>query len=793
MIGSFLKKVFGTQNERTLKSIEPFVVKINEKESIYKSMSNEQIKEAYKKLQIDYENGKSLDDLLVDSFAITREVASRTLSMRHFNVQLIGGVVLHQGKIAEMKTGEGKTLVSTLPIVLNALTKKNIHLITVNDYLAKRDALWMGPIYKFLGLNVGVIQQENKSYLVEFEDEKTFKTKLVPCERREAYLADVTYGVNSEFGFDYLRDNMAYSKDEWVQRGFYYAIIDEVDSILIDEARTPLIISGPSGTPTKVYYEVDKAISQLTKDDYEVDEKLKTAVLTDKGVEKIQKLLHIENLYDSKNIEIIHIVNQSLKAHTLFLKDRDYIVKDAKVIIIDEFTGRMMPDRRYSDGLHQCIEAKEKVKIQEESQTLATITFQNYYRMYEKLCGMTGTADTESREFKEIYNLDVVVIPTNKPMIRVDRQDLIFKTHKEKINAIVNEIKARYEKGQPVLVGTTSVEKSEELHKILTKMRIPHMVLNAKHHEKEAEIIAQAGKKKAVTIATNMAGRGVDIKIDDEVAKLGGLFILGTERHESRRVDNQLRGRSGRQGDPGESRFFLSLEDDLLRIFGSERIQVIMDKLGIQEGEAIENKFVTRAVENAQKKVEEYNFDIRKHLLDYDNVANTQRSVIYKQRKEILESESIKDTILDFIDDVIGSMVDSYLENLIDLKALKLKFKQIFNLEIELDENENDRENIFEQLRNQVLAAYKEKEDILQEQMRELEKNVLLQVLDSAWREHLKNMDALRESIGLRGYGQRDPLVEYKKASFEMFEDMINNLKEDSLSTLFHLKIVFDN
>ncbi len=793
MIGNLLKKVFGTQNERVLKSIEPIVAKINEKESTYKNMSNNQLKEAYQKLKIEHENGKSLDDLLVDSFAITREVASRTLSMRHFNVQLIGGAVLHQGKIAEMKTGEGKTLVSTLPIVLNALTKKNIHLITVNDYLAKRDALWMGPIYKFLGLNVGVIQQENKSYLVEFDNAETFSTKLVACERKDAYLADVTYGVNSEFGFDYLRDNMAYSKDEWVQRGFYYAIIDEVDSILIDEARTPLIISGPSGTPTKVYYAVDKAISQLTKDDYEVDEKLKTAVLTDKGVEKIQKLLHIDNLYDSKNIEIIHIVNQSLKAHTLFLKDRDYIVKDAKVIIIDEFTGRMMPDRRYSDGLHQSIEAKEKVKIQEESQTLATITFQNYYRMYEKLCGMTGTADTESREFKEIYNLDVVVIPTNQPMVRLDRQDLIFKTHKEKVNAIINEIKARYEKGQPVLIGTTSVEKSEELHKVLTKMRIPHMVLNAKHHEKEAEIIAQAGKKKAVTIATNMAGRGVDIKIDEEVAKLGGLFILGTERHESRRVDNQLRGRSGRQGDPGESRFFLSLEDDLLRIFGSERIQVIMDKLGLQEGEAIENKFVTRAVENAQKKVEEYNFDIRKHLLDYDNVANTQRSVIYKQRKEILEKDSIKDTILDFIDDVTESMVDSYLENLIDLKALRIKFKQIFNLEIELDEKENDREKIIEQLRNLVLNAYKEKEDILQDQMRELEKNILLQVLDSAWREHLKNMDALRESIGLRGYGQRDPLVEYKKASFEMFEDMINNLKEDSLSTLFHLKIVFEN
>ncbi|MGC9256929.1 preprotein translocase subunit SecA [Desulfurella sp.] len=793
MIGSFLKKVFGTQNERILKSIDPFVVKINEKESTYKNMSDEQLKSAYKKLQIDFESGKSLDDLLVDSFAITREVAKRTLSLRHFDVQLIGGIILHQGKIAEMKTGEGKTLVSTLPIILNALTKKNMHLITVNDYLAKRDALWMGPIYKFLGLNVGVIQQENKSYLVEFESKETFKTKLVPCERKDAYLADITYGVNSEFGFDYLRDNMAYSKDEWVQRGFYYAIIDEVDSILIDEARTPLIISGPSGTPTKVYYEVDKAISQLTKDDYEVDEKLKTAVLTDKGVEKIQKLLRLDNLYDSKNIETIHIVNQSLKAHTLFLKDRDYIVKDAKVIIIDEFTGRMMPDRRYSDGLHQSIEAKEKVKIQEESQTLATITFQNYYRMYEKLCGMTGTADTESREFKEIYNLDVVVIPTNKSMVRIDRQDLIFKTHKEKVNAIVNEIKTRYEKGQPVLVGTTSVEKSEELHKILTKIRIPHMVLNAKHHEKEAEIIAQAGKKKAATIATNMAGRGVDIKIDEEVAKLGGLFILGTERHESRRVDNQLRGRSGRQGDPGESRFFLSLEDDLLRIFGSERIQVIMDKLGIAEGEAIENKFVTRAVENAQKKVEEYNFDIRKHLLDYDNVANTQRSVIYKQRKEILESESIKDTIFDFIDDVISSTVDNYLENLIDLKSLKIKFKQIFNLEIEIDEKENDREKIFEYLRDLVMKSYKEKEDILQDQMRELEKNILLQVLDSAWREHLKNMDALRESIGLRGYGQRDPLVEYKKASFEMFEDMINNLKEDSLSTLFHLKIVFDN
>lgn len=793
MVGSFLKKVFGTQNERVLKSIEPLVVKINEKESAYKNMSDEQLKSAYKKLQVDFESGKTLDDLLIDSFAITREVAKRTLSLRHFDVQLIGGIILHQGKIAEMKTGEGKTLVSTLPIVLNALTKKNMHLITVNDYLAKRDALWMGPIYKFLGLNVGVIQQENKSYSAEFENEESFKTKLVPCERKEAYLADITYGVNSEFGFDYLRDNMAYSQDEWVQRGFYYAIIDEVDSILIDEARTPLIISGPSGTPTKVYYEVDKAISQLTKDDYEVDEKLKTAVLTDKGVEKIQKLLHIDNLYDSKNIETIHIVNQSLKAHTLFLKDRDYIVKDAKVIIIDEFTGRMMPDRRYSDGLHQSIEAKEKVKIQEESQTLATITFQNYYRMYEKLCGMTGTADTESREFKEIYNLDVVVIPTNKSMVRIDRQDLIFKTHKEKVNAIINEIKSRYEKGQPVLVGTTSVEKSEELHKILTKLRVPHMVLNAKHHEKEAEIIAQAGKKKAVTIATNMAGRGVDIKIDEEVAKLGGLFILGTERHESRRVDNQLRGRSGRQGDTGESRFFLSLEDDLLRIFGSERIQVIMDKLGIQEGEAIENKFVTRAVENAQKKVEEYNFDIRKHLLDYDNVANTQRSVIYKQRKEIMEKDSIKDTILDFLDDVIESMVDSYLENIIDLKSLKIKFKQIFNLELELDEKENDREKIFEYLQGLVMKSYQEKEDILQDQMRELEKNILLQVLDSAWREHLKNMDALRESIGLRGYGQRDPLVEYKKASFEMFEDMINNLKEDSLLALFHLKIVFDN
>ncbi len=802
MIGGVLKKIFGTQNDRILKSIQPYVAKINEKEPELKSLSNEELKERFNDVRKRYEDSGDLDAVLVDSFSITREVARRTLNMRHFDVQLIGGYVLHKGMVAEMKTGEGKTLVATLSLVLNALTKRGVHLVTVNDYLAKRDALWMGPIYRFLGLSVGVIQQQNKSFLVEWDDEEKFTTKLVGCTRKEAYQADITYGTNSEFGFDYLRDNMSFSLDEYVQRGFYYAIVDEVDSILIDEARTPLIISGAADRPSSLYYKIDKAVRQLSKEDYEVDEKIKNAVLTDSGVEKLQKILKIDNLYDPENMEILHMINQALKAHTVYVRDKDYIVKDGKAIIVDEFTGRLMPDRRYSDGLHQAIEAKEHLRIQKESQTLASITFQNYFRMYEKLAGMTGTAATEAREFKEIYNLDVVVIPTNKPVIRVDHNDLVFKTHKEKLNAIVNEIEKRYKKGQPVLVGTTSVEKSEELHRLLVKKRIPHSVLNAKHHEKEAEIIAHAGEKGRVTIATNMAGRGVDIKLTDETRKLGGLFILGTERHESRRIDNQLRGRSGRQGDPGESRFFLSLEDDLLRIFGSERIQFLMDKLGVQEGEAIENKMVTKAIENAQKKVEAYNFDIRKNLLEYDDVMNKQRTVIYEQRRSILEGKDLKEDIMSYIESIVMDLADNYLPETVDpsnwdVDTFNREMKRIFNRTFEINTEElaktKRRDKLIEQIIDELKREYEEKEELIgKEEMRNLERQIMLQIVDILWREHLRNMDYLRDAVGLRGYGQKDPLVEYKKASFEEFENMVKRLQEDVVTTIYHIKIVFE-
>ncbi len=801
MLG-LLKKVFGTQNDRILKSIQPYVNKINDRESWAKSLSEKQVREEIKKLEEQYRKKNDLDAVLVDSFALTREVARRTLNMRHFDVQLIGGYVLHKGMVAEMKTGEGKTLVATLALVLNAMTRRGVHLVTVNDYLAKRDALWMGPIYLYLGFTVGVIQQQNKSFLVEWDDKEKFTTKLVPCSRREAYLADITYGTNSEFGFDYLRDNMSYSLDDYVQRDFYYAIVDEVDSILIDEARTPLIISGVADKPSSLYYKIDKAVRQLKEGDYEVDEKAKNAVLTDSGVEKIQKLLGIKNLYDIENIEILHMVNQSLKAHTVYLKDKDYIVKDGKAIIVDEFTGRLMPDRRYSDGLHQAIEAKEHLRIQKESQTLASITFQNYFRMYEKLAGMTGTAATEAREFKEIYNLDVVVIPTNKPVIRVDHDDLVFKTHREKVNAIINEIEERYKKGQPVLVGTTSVEKSEELHRALVKKRIPHSVLNAKHHEKEAEIIAHAGEPKRVTIATNMAGRGVDIKLTDESKKLGGLFILGTERHESRRIDNQLRGRSGRQGDPGESRFFLSLEDDLLRIFGSERIKFLMDKLGVEEGEAIENKMITRAIENAQKKVEDYNFEIRKNLLEYDDVMNKQRQVIYQQRRSILEGKDLKEDIIGYVESIVDDLADTYLPQNIDPtnwdvngfnKEMRRIFDRTFKINTEELSKTKQRDKLIENIKEELIKEYNEKEELIgSEEMRNLERQILLQIVDMHWREHLKNMDYLRDAVGLRGYGQRDPLVEYKKVSFEEFEDMVRRIQEDTVASIYHIRIVVE-
>ena len=801
MLG-LLKKVFGTQNDRILKSIQPYVNKINDRESWAKSLSEDKVREEIKKLEEQYRKKNDLDAVLVDSFALTREVARRTLNMRHFDVQLIGGYVLHKGMVAEMKTGEGKTLVATLALVLNAMTRRGVHLVTVNDYLAKRDALWMGPIYLYLGFTVGVIQQQNKSFLVEWDDKEKFTTKLVPCSRKEAYLADITYGTNSEFGFDYLRDNMSYSLDDYVQRDFYYAIVDEVDSILIDEARTPLIISGVADKPSSLYYKVDKAVRQLKPGDYEVDEKAKNAVLTDSGVEKIQKLLGIKNLYDIENIEILHMVNQSLKAHTVYLKDKDYIVKDGKAIIVDEFTGRLMPDRRYSDGLHQAIEAKEHLRIQKESQTLASITFQNYFRMYEKLAGMTGTAATEAREFKEIYNLDVVVIPTNKPVIRVDHDDLVFKTHREKVNAIINEIEERYKKGQPVLVGTTSVEKSEELHRALVKKRIPHSVLNAKHHEKEAEIIAHAGEPKRVTIATNMAGRGVDIKLTEESKRLGGLFILGTERHESRRIDNQLRGRSGRQGDPGESRFFLSLEDDLLRIFGSDRIKFLMDKLGVEEGEAIENRMITRAIENAQKKVEDYNFEIRKNLLEYDDVMNKQRQVIYQQRRSILEGKDLKEDIIGYVESIVDDLADTYLPQNIDptnwdVNGFNKEMRRIFDRTFKIDTEElsktKQRDKLLERIKEELIKEYNEKEELIgSEEMRNLERQILLQIVDMHWREHLKNMDYLRDAVGLRGYGQRDPLVEYKKVSFEEFEDMVRRIQEDTVASIYHIRIVVE-
>ena len=799
MFGKVLQKVFGTRNERVLKDLWPVVRKVNSLEETISRLSNDELKNKTNEFKERIAKGESLDDLLPEAFAVVREVSRRTTGMRHFDVQIMGGIVLHQGNIAEMKTGEGKTLVATLPIYLNALLEKGVHLVTVNDYLAKRDALWMGPIYKFLGLSVGVIQGGNKSHLVDWEDESTFKTTLLPCTRKEAYQADVTYGTNNEFGFDYLRDNMQYSIENYVQRELYYAIVDEVDFLLIDEARTPLIISGPTTESTRMYYEVDKAVRTLTKEDVEVDEKMRTATFTDSGISKIQKILGIDNLFDVRYMEILHMVNQSLRAHTLFRKDRDYIVKKGKVIIVDEFTGRIMPDRRYSDGLHQALEAKEHVRIQKENQTLATITFQNYFRMYEKLAGMTGTAATEEREFKEIYNLEVTVIPTNKPMIRKDYDDVIYKTEKEKLHAIVDEIKERHKKGQPILVGTTSVEKSEVLHRMLVKEHIPHTVLNAKHHEKEAQIIAHAGEKNAVTIATNMAGRGVDIKLGEGVEKLGGLFILGTERHESRRIDNQLRGRSGRQGDVGESRFYLSLEDDLLRIFGSERLKLLMDKLGVPDGEPIQNKFVTKAISNAQKRVEAYNFDIRKHLLEYDDVMNKQREIIYTQRKEILKGMDLRDSIFEDINDIIVNNMDIYLPETTDpenwdTKGFRRMFKRIFNLGLPLSDeeikNRENREKIRDEIVSLVKKFYLEREKLVgSDEMREIERMIMLQVVDVLWKEHLRNMDYLRESTGLRGYGQRDPLIEYKRESFEMFERLIEEIKEYTIINLFHIKI----
>ena len=728
-------------------------------------------------------NGESLDDILPEAFATAREASVRTLGMRHFDVQLIGGIVLHNGCIAEMKTGEGKTLVATLPAYLNALTGKGVHIITVNDYLAKRDTEWMGKLYHFLGLSVGTI--------VHGLDDK---------ERKTAYGSDITYGTNNEFGFDYLRDNMKFDRKSLVQPELNYVIVDEVDSILIDEARTPLIISGPAEKSTHLYYQVNSIIPRLKRErDFTIDEKARTAVLTEEGVANAEGILNVDNLYDPKHIELLHHINQAVKAHALFKRDVDYIVKNGEVIIVDEFTGRLMPGRRYSEGLHQALEAKENVKIENENQTLATITFQNYFRMYDKLAGMTGTADTEAAEFKKIYQLDVLVIPTNKAMIRKDFSDVIYKTRREKYEAVMDEIVELNQKGQPVLVGTISIDVSEGLSKKLKKRGIQHEVLNAKNHEKEAEIISMAGQKGAVTISTNMAGRGTDIVLGEGVIDLGGLHILGTERHESRRIDNQLRGRSGRQGDPGSSRFYLSLEDDLLRIFGGERITGIMEKLGMQEGEPIEHGLISRAIENAQAKVEGHNFDIRKHLLEYDDVMNQQREVIYKQRREALDGKNLKETIEDIIFDKASGIAEAFADEKTlpeewDFKGIdEAVFKQ-FNLRIgKPDEDTLDgltSEGLAQMIYEAAIAAYHEKETLIgPDEFRNLERYILLQTVDQLWKDHLLSMDHLKEGIGLRGYAQQNPLLVYKKEGFEMFQDMISRVQEETLSILYRIQL----
>ncbi len=895
MLGKLIKGIFGSKNERELKRIAPLVQRINALEPDFQKLSDAQLKAKTAEFKERLERGESLEDLLPEAFAAVREASVRVLGMRHFDVQLMGGVVLHEGKIAEMKTGEGKTLAATLPLYLNALTGKGVHLVTVNDYLARRDAEWMGGIYNFLGMSVGVIVHG-------MSDE----------ERRKAYRCDITYGTNNEFGFDYLRDNMKYSIEDFVQRGFYYAIVDEVDSILIDEARTPLIISGPvEQSENKIYMEVkplvinlkkrqatvirsllkdirdrlhrgeedDKTIEMLLQvkrgdpknpvfldiisqnqglkkqiDRLEailssqkllpeldqilycvIDERTNSVELTDKGIrllsasglgefmlpdidaesrsiqkatdlserEKAERLRELEERY-VRSSELLHATQQLIRAYWLFEKDVHYVVKDGQIVIVDEFTGRMMPGRRWSDGLHQAVEAKEGVKVAEENQTLATITFQNFFRMYEKLAGMTGTADTEAAEFAEIYNLDVVVIPTNKKMIRIDYPDVIYKTEREKFKAVVQEIKELYEKGQPVLVGTVSIEKSEMLSKMLKRAGIPHSVLNAKHHEREAEIIAKAGQAKTVTISTNMAGRGTDIVLGEGVRELGGLHVLGTERHESRRIDNQLRGRSGRQGDPGSSRFYLSLEDDLLRIFGSDRISSVMDRLGMEEGEPIEHGLISKGIENAQKKVEAHNFDIRKHLLEYDDVMNKHREIIYSLRKDILTGDGVGEIVESMMEEKIDTLVERWIDPKAhpedwDLAGLSENLARIFGFRPRIlpqdmsDEElaDLDPESLAQRIKEQVREAYKERERYVQkEELEEVARFILLQIIDNQWVRHLQDMEHMREGVGLRGYGQLDPLREYQREGFALFEELMDRIREETLTTLFRLRFV---
>ncbi len=878
MIEWLVKKLLGTKSEREVKRLRKVVQRITQKERELDQLSNKEIRLMAQDLRQRILQDEALREKIIKgeivpevelAFALVREAGKRALGLRFFDVQLIGGLVLHEGKIAEMKTGEGKTLVATSAAVINAMTEEGVHVVTVNDYLARRDAQWMGGLYLFLGLDVGVINSDYSSYRVEWADpelaqraieedwrvwpkgyfeetlssdlinvqaKKAFYTKLTPCTRRQAYECSITYGTNNEFGFDYLRDNMAFSLEEIVQvKGHNFAIVDEVDSILIDEARTPLIISGPAEMDTSIYYKADEVVRKLVKDeDFIVDEKNRTVQLTEQGISKVEKLLGVENLYDIRNIDLLHAVNQALRAHTLFKRDVHYIVKDNEVLIVDEFTGRVLPGRRWSDGLHQAIEVKEGVPVQRENQTLASITFQNYFKLYRKLSGMTGTAETEALEFKEIYGLDVVVIPTHKPMRRKDHPDLVYKTKKEKWQAVINIIKQEHAKGRPILVGTVSIEDSEHLSRLLQKENIPHKVLNAKHHEKEAEIIAQAGRLGAVTISTNMAGRGTDIllggnpeylakeiirskgkaveeateeewkealekayKITEEekkkVVELGGLLVIGTERHESRRIDNQLRGRAGRQGDPGESRFVISLEDDLMRIFGGDRVKRLMEILKIPEGEPIESGMVTKAIQNAQKRVEAQNFQIRKRLLEYDMVMNTQRLTVYSIRRDLLESKGLEEYLKEFVYDLVAQKVEELIREeepeLWELEPLKNYFKELLGREIEIPPA-RDKEELIENLSQKVLEVINlRKEELGEGVFWELVRIVMLSNLDHLWREHLHTMDRLRDSIYLRGYASKDPLVEYKKEAFYLFEDMLSRFRERTISDILHMQV----
>ena len=783
MFDSFIQHLLGNNTDRELKKMWPIVRHINDLEPQMTALSDSSLQAKTFEFKERLQKGETLDDLLPEAFAVVREASRRVLGMRHFDVQLLGGIVLHRGDIAEMKTGEGKTLVATLPVYLNALTGEGAHVVTVNDYLATRDSEEMGQIYKFLGLSVGLIVHD-----LNYE------------QRRRAYNSDITYGTNNEFGFDYLRDNMVISKDQMVQRPLNYCIVDEVDSILIDEARTPLIISGPGEKSTDLYYTLAGIVKTFTKDDYIMDEKQKTIAPTDSGVAKVEKMLGISNMFDNEHLDLNHLVIQALRARFMMHRDKDYVVKNGEIVIVDEFTGRLMFGRRYSDGLHQSIEAKENVKVQGESKTLATITFQNYFRMYKKLAGMTGTAKTEEDEFNKIYKLDVYVIPTNKPMIRKDLPDVIYKTKNAKYRAVVREVVKRHATGQPILVGTTSISQSEILSQMLDKEHIVHNVLNAKYHEKEAEIIKDAGQRDMVTIATNMAGRGTDIKLGKGVAELGGLMIIGTERHESRRIDNQLRGRAGRQGDPGTTQFYLSLEDDLMRIFGSDNISKFMDKLGLDEDEPITAKMITKSIEKAQKKVESHNFEIRKYVLEYDDVMNQQREVLYAQRRQVLTSASLKDTILGMVSDIIDDGLNKYADEKLypeewDFAGLLTQMQQYFVPKdaTTSEELENlSRVEVKEKLYQIAVDLYEAREKkIGTETMRELERAIMLRVVDSKWMDHLDAMDALKEGINLRAYGQKNPLVEYKFEAYDMFEEMVDSIKRTTVTFLYHIQITY--